>query len=90
MEHAGDEVTIRVGDLSDGSYVEDDGQGIPEGIRDDLFQPGESGVNGNTGFGLAIVHEIATAHGWDIEATDADGDGAGFEIHGVMRPVGTA
>jgi signal transduction histidine kinase len=29
VEHSGDEVTITVGSLEDGFYVEDDGSGIP-------------------------------------------------------------
>ncbi|WP_435096116.1 PAS domain-containing protein [Halorubrum sp. N11] len=86
VEHAGDDVQIRVGDLPDGFYVEDDGSGIPEAIRDNLFEPGESGTDGNTGFGLAIVQEIATAHGWTVEAVDATDGGARFEISGVQRP----
>ncbi|WP_049983238.1 PAS domain-containing protein [Halorubrum sp. BV1] len=90
VEHAGDNITVRVGDLPDGFYVEDDGPGIPEAIRDDLFEPGESGVDGNTGFGLAIVHEIATAHGWDVSVTDAETGGARFEIRGVTRRVEAA
>ena len=90
VEHAGDDITIRVGDLPDGFYVEDDGPGIPEAIRDDLFEPGESGVDGNTGFGLAIVHEIATAHGWDVSGTEAETGGARFEIRGVTRRVEAA
>jgi len=90
VEHAGDDITIRVGDLPDGFYVEDDGPGIPEAIRDDLFEPGESGVDGNTGFGLAIVHEIATAHGWDVSVTEAETGGARFEIRGVTRRVEAA
>jgi len=85
-ERDGGDVTIRVGDLPDGFYVEDDGPGIPGSIRDSLFEPGQSGVEGNTGFGLAIVQEIATAHGWAVEAVDADGGGARFEVRGVERP----
>ncbi|WP_200531001.1 PAS domain-containing protein [Halorubrum sp. LN27] len=86
VEHAGDDVRIRVGDLPDGFFVEDDGPGIPDSIRDALFEPGESGIEGNTGFGLAIVQEIATAHGWTVEAVDAADGGARFEIRGVERP----
>ena len=89
VEHAGDDVQLRVGDLPDGFFVEDDGLGIPDTVRENLFEPGQSGVDGNTGFGLAIVQEIATAHGWTVEAVDAadpaDG-GARFEIRGVRRP----
>jgi PAS domain S-box-containing protein len=86
VEHVGDGVRIRVGDVSDGFFVEDDGPGIPESVRDALFEPGESGVSGNTGFGLAIVQEIATAHGWTVEAVDAADGGARFEVRGVRRP----
>mgnify|MGYP000645750870 CR=1 FL=1 len=86
VEHGGEDVRIRVGDLPNGFYVEDDGPGIPESVCDDLFDPGESGVAGNTGFGLAIVQEIATAHGWTVEAVDATDGGARFEVRGVQRP----
>ena len=85
IEHAGDDVEIRVGDLDDGFYVTDDGPGIPPNVRDSLFEPGQSGADGNTGFGLAIVHEIVTAHGWTIAAVDGEADGARFEIRGVSR-----
>ncbi|WP_048077939.1 PAS domain S-box protein, partial [Halorubrum sp. AJ67] len=63
VEHAGPDVSLRVGDLPDGFFVEDDGPGIDPAVADSLFEPGESGAAGNTGFGLAIVKEIATAHG---------------------------
>jgi len=87
VEHGGEDVRIRVGDLPNGFSVEDDGPGIPDTVRDDLFEPGESGVAGNTGFGLAIVQEIATAHGWTVEAVDAADGGARFEVRGVRRPA---
>ena len=85
VEHGGDDVTIRVGALDGGFYIADDGPGIPSGVRDSLFEPGQSGVNGNTGFGLAIVREIATAHGWTVEAVDSTDGGARFEIEGTDR-----
>ncbi|GAA0516620.1 PAS domain S-box-containing protein [Halorubrum aquaticum] len=81
-----DAVTVRIGGLEDGFSVADDGPGIPEEIRDDLFEPGESDSDGNTGFGLAIVKEIATAHGWDVSVTDSESGGARFEIRGIARP----
>ena len=84
-DRAGDGITIRVGDLDDGFYVADDGPGIPADIRDNLFEPGQSGVEGNTGFGLAIVQEIANAHGWTVEAVDSADGGARFEICGIDR-----
>ena len=83
VEHADGPVSIRVGDLDDGFYVADDGPGIESGIADSIFDPGQSGTAGNTGFGLAIVQEIATAHGWTVDATDAEDGGARFEVRGV-------
>jgi PAS domain S-box-containing protein len=85
VEHGGPDVTIRVGDLDDGFYVADDGPGIPDEIADVLFEPGQSSIGENTGFGLAIVHEIATAHGWTVAATESPDGGARFEIRGIER-----
>ncbi|TKX57669.1 PAS domain S-box protein [Halorubrum sp. SS7] len=85
VDHAGEDVSIRVGDLPNGFYVEDDGPGIDAAIADSLFEPGESGTGGNTGFGLAIVQEIATAHGWTVDATTGEDGGARFEVRGVGK-----
>jgi len=85
VEHGGSAVSIRVGDLDDGFYVADDGPGIPEDVAADLFEPGRTGVEGNTGFGLAIVREIATAHGWTVAATESAEGGARFELRGIER-----
>ncbi|PSQ43017.1 hypothetical protein BRD07_02635 [Halobacteriales archaeon QS_9_68_42] len=80
------EVTITVGDLEDGFYVADDGSGIPEADRETVFESGFSTSEEGTGFGLAIVEEIATGHGWEIRATESEAGGARFEITGVDRP----
>jgi PAS domain S-box-containing protein len=85
IEHGGEDVSIRVGDLDGGFYVADDGPGIDEDVADELFEPGQSGTDGNTGFGLAIVQEIVTAHGWSIVATESAEGGARFEVRGVER-----
>lgn len=84
IEHGGDTVTIRVGDLDDGFYVEDDGVGIPEGNRQDVFEGGYSTTTDGTGFGLAIVAEVANAHGWDVRITESREGGARFEVGGVV------
>jgi signal transduction histidine kinase len=78
MEHGGEGVTVRVGTLEDGFYVEDDGDGIPEEIRDDVFEFGTS-TNTDGRNGLPIVE----AHDWEITATESDDGGARFEITGV-------
>mgnify|MGYP000224071865 CR=1 FL=1 len=76
-------LTVRVGPLSEGFYVEDDGQGIPIDDREAVLESGYSTATHGTGFGLAIVSEIATAHDWSISVTESDGGGARFEIRGV-------
>ncbi|MCU4717369.1 ATP-binding protein [Halapricum hydrolyticum] len=83
VEHAGGDVTITVGDLDDGFYVEDNGPGIPNEDRDDVFEPGYSTAGEGTGFGLAIVNEIADAHNWAVQVTDSETGGARFEITDV-------
>ena len=82
VEHAGSDVTVTVDRLGDGFYVADDGPGIPEDARGKLFDAGYTTSEEGTGFGLSIVQEIATAHGWDVSVADGTG-GARFEITGV-------
>ena len=83
IEHAGEDVMITVGMFDDGFFVSDDGTGIPESERDDVFEPGYSGSEGGTGFGLSIVERVADAHGWEIHVTESTDGGARFEITGV-------
>ncbi|GAB3680659.1 histidine kinase N-terminal 7TM domain-containing protein [Salinarchaeum chitinilyticum] len=81
VEHGGEDVTITVGALetAEGFFVEDDGQGIPEEDREEVFVAGTTNPDG-TGFGLAIVSEIVQAHGWSIAAVEGREGGARFEI----------
>jgi PAS domain S-box-containing protein len=83
VEHGGDDVTITVGELDDGLYLGDDGPGIPEDERENVFDAGYSTAEDGTGFGLSIVKQIADAHGWDIRVTEGTDGGARFEITGV-------
>jgi PAS domain S-box-containing protein len=86
-EYAGPNPTVCIGRLpeGDGFYVEDDGNGLPPNDRNRVFESGYTTNDDGTGFGLAIVKQIAEAHGWEIRATDAktDAGGARFEITGV-------
>jgi signal transduction histidine kinase len=84
VEHAGEGVTVTVGSLPDGEgfYVEDDGPGIPEGEREQVFENRYS-MEGGTGLGLAIVRRIAEAHGWEVDAAKGEDGGARFEVRGV-------
>jgi C4-dicarboxylate-specific signal transduction histidine kinase len=84
-EHAGPDPTVRVGALGapddpTGFYVEDDGPGVPESDREEVFEQGYSTDPEGTGFGLAIVRAVADAHGWDVRLTDGGDGGARFEF----------
>jgi PAS domain S-box-containing protein len=84
VKHAGPDVTIRLGRLSEreGFFVEDDGPGVEPSARNRIFESGFTSADDGTGFGLAIVKQIVEAHGWAIDVTDAENatDGGRFEI----------
>ncbi|WP_424001595.1 PAS domain S-box protein [Haloarcula salina] len=83
VEHGGEGVTVTVGDLEGGWYVEDDGPGIPPGHREEVFEADFSTGETGTGFGLRIVEQVAGEHGWSVRVTESDAGGARFEITGV-------
>jgi PAS domain S-box-containing protein len=83
VDHAGTDATVTVGGLDDGFYVADDGPGIPTEDRDRVFERGYSTGRGGTGFGLAIVEQIADAHDWTVRVTDSDDGGTRFEVTGI-------
>ncbi len=75
------ELTVAVGTLAtSGFYVADDGVGVPESVRDGLFEAGRSSDSNGTGFGLAIVERVVRAHGWTVDLADSADGGARFEI----------
>ncbi|MFC6794882.1 ATP-binding protein [Halobaculum halobium] len=45
-----------------------------------MFDRGHTTADDGTGFGLAIVAEIAGAHGWSVRVTEAADGGARFEV----------
>ena len=78
--HGGPDVTIHVGILEDGFYVEDNGPGIPEADRERVFESGYTTNEDGSGFGLNIVEEIAASHGMAVRVTTGELGGARFEI----------
>lgn len=85
VEHGDSAVTVRVGPLGDpevgpsaGFFVADDGPGIPPDDREQVFERGYT--TDGTGFGLAIVREIANAHGWSVSVHESESGGARFEV----------
>lgn len=87
VDHAGDNVSISVGELDSGTgfYIADDGPGVPADEREQIFERGHSQNAEGTGFGLAIVKEIANAHGWSVNVADSSTGGTRFEITNVER-----
>ncbi|MWV65823.1 PAS domain-containing protein [Halorubrum sp. JWXQ-INN 858] len=85
-DHADGAVSVTVGPLPDGFFLEDDGPGIPRGKRAEVFEIGFTTRQEGTGFGLAIVRDLVEAHGWSIDVVEGASGGARFEVTGVDRP----
>lgn len=83
VDHGGEDVTIRIGPLPDGFFIEDDGPGIPPEEREQVFESEYSTAEKGTGFGLSIVQHVVESHGWNIQVTESADGGARFEISGV-------
>lgn len=81
VEHAGEDVTVKVGRLPerDGFYVTDDGPGLPADVRSAIRDFGSAGTAADLGIGLTGVVDIVEAHGWELTLPD-EADGACFEI----------
>lgn len=61
--------------------IEDTGPGIPEELRDRLFQPfATHGKAAGTGLGLSICKRIVEAHGGKVHSRSRPGRGAIFEV----------
>jgi signal transduction histidine kinase len=69
--------------------ISDDGPGVPERIRERLFQPfAGSGRPDSTGLGLAIARELAQGHGGDLGLSVTGEQGTVFELRlpGAPKP----
>jgi PAS domain S-box-containing protein len=84
IEHGGENVTVRIGTVApDQLFIADDGPGIPDDAREQVFNRGYSTATDGTGLGLSIVETICDAHGWTVTATASERGGARFEITNV-------
>jgi signal transduction histidine kinase len=85
-------LTVTVGNIDEpdrrGFYVEDDGPGIAPEDREAVVDAGYTTVETGTGFGLAIVRQVADAHDWDLCVTGGESGGARFEFTGVDTEPG--
>ena len=95
VTHNTGSVTVRVGrymsvststrqENQSGFYVADDGSGIPEERRDDVFEFGETTAADGSGIGLAVVKRVADAHEWNVRVMDSVGGGVKFAFTGVQ------
>jgi PAS domain S-box-containing protein len=93
VEHAGEDATVTVGpidpmhtstrigeQLPSGFYVADDGPGIDDADKTNVFDSGFTTESDGTGFGLAIVAQIAEAHQWNVDVLNSRTGGARFEF----------
>lgn len=82
--HQGALGTIEVSLRSDASSlivdIDDDGPGIAESVRDQIFDPYVTTKHDGTGLGLTIVKKIIVDHGGTIDALVSPLGGARFEI----------
>jgi len=80
-------VTVTVGDTDDGFYVADDGPGIPEADRENVFEAGCPQPRVVRDSGLRIVEQIADGHDWAVDVDESEDGGARIVLSGVeTRP----
>jgi signal transduction histidine kinase len=60
--------------------VEDNGPGIPEERRDDIFLPFYTTHKGGSGVGLSFARQVALAHGGSISALESPLGGANIRV----------
>ena len=72
--------TVRSGDSVE-IFIADNGQGIPETIRDSVFQPFVShGKENGTGLGLSVALKVIQDHGGQINIESTGESGTVFKI----------
>ena len=80
----GTQVTVRLRNGDDAELVvEDDGPGVPDDLRQRLFERfvrGHGDTGGGSGLGLAIVRAVAETHGGSVALGERDDGGARFVV----------
>ena len=72
------EVEVDVADETVSVSVADDGPGIPEGVREDLFEGDPA--SGGGGFGLNVVHLLVTLYGGSMRIEDRESGGSDVTV----------
>lgn len=78
----GGELTVSAKAVPNGVEMlfQDNGPGIPEEKRENVFEPFFSTKDGGTGLGLTVSYNIVTAHGGTLDLMDGPGPGARFRL----------
>jgi len=61
-------------------HITDQGQGIPDEIRERIFESFLTGKRGGTGLGLTISKRIMRAHDGDLELIESSSSGTTFRV----------
>jgi two-component system sensor histidine kinase FlrB len=84
LQAAGPNATVDVDSRLDGQMAEirvtDNGPGVPEALRQRIFEPFFTSRPDGTGLGLAVVRSVVEAHGGDVRLDSSDGTGARFVL----------
>ena len=67
-------VSVTVRDQTVAVRVADDGPGIADVLKDEIFGKGTKGLSGGTGIGLYLVETLVESYGGDVRIAD-DGEG---------------
>ncbi|MNZ60051.1 Sensory/regulatory protein RpfC [compost metagenome] len=81
--HYTDSGHIRLSLTADGFVVEDSGVGIPESLRESVFEAfvrGDRERGDGLGLGLSLVKRICAHEGWRIRLQPAQPQGCRFEV----------
>jgi len=68
-------------------HVTDDGPGVPQQVRETIFEPFVTHKEGGTGLGLAVVRELLGRHDARIRLEQRAGAGAEFVIEFPKSPA---
>lgn len=69
--------------------VADNGPGVPDHLREEVWRPDVTTRARGSGLGLAMVRQTVLAHGGEVTLEDAPGGGAVFRVFLPARAPGT-
>ncbi len=84
--HNEGDVTVRITVAESGTEqvvvtVADDGEGVDEAVREEIFQMGHKGPDSSgSGFGLGFVRALTESYGGSLTVADSEAGGAAFHV----------